>query len=549
LLDAAASAYAWFIARTLRLPLVTVLVGLGLAATAVVPATPLVKNAKLGPLEDQPDNIPVRFEIAGSRGYERIGQIVHVAEDALLARAEELGMRSVSCSWGDYWGDCRAYPAESFQSARDYEAAKQAIGAALPDQPGVQYRVGETRRHWRENTDDHVVEFALRGEDMQELLALSQEVAGHLALTLPKGDREAPAPGTYDLITTPYTEGSTELHVRLDPERLQRLGISADDVARRISLAFQGIPLGKAPGERGEIELRLSAVPVRGDADGDRDRDGEAIAGLQQLRELKIRLPDGREVTLGTLCAIELARLPFWVQRVDRQTEVKIQVRFFDADPRGNWDIVAGAMESFDLPPGYEWGRGTMWRQQQEASLAMVVNLGLCLLLVYAVMASLFESFLQPLGILITCLLGCFGAPWAMWLTKTNLDTMSMVGFFLLIGVVVNNGIMLVDRVTQLRTQGMARDEALAAAGRDRLRPILMTVSTTVLGLVPMLINHPALAGVYYHSIAIVIAGGLTTSTLITLIFLPAAYAMLEDFSLGARRVWRLLAPQSRPRR
>lgn len=546
LLEALSAAYGWLISRTLKIPRLTVLVGLGLAASAVVPSTPLVKNAKLGPVEDQPDNIPVRFEIAGSRGYERIGEIVVVAEEALLAHKDELGVRSVSCSWGDYWGDCRAYPAEAFQSAREYEGAKQAIAALLPDQPGVQYRVGETRRHWRENTDDHVVEFAIRGEDMQELLALAQDVAAHLAVSIPRGDREAPTPGSYDMITTPYTEGSTELHVKLDASRLQRLGISADDVARRISLAFQGIPLGKAPGERGEIELRLSAEPFVTEADGDRDRDGEAIPGLQQLRDLRIPLEDGREVTLGTLCEIELARLPFWVQRVDRQTEVKLQVRFFEADPRGNWDIVADAMKNFSFPPGYTWGRGTMWRQQQEASLAMLINLGLCLLLVYAVMASLFESFLQPLGILVTCLLGCFGAPWAMWATGTDLDTMSMVGFFLLIGVVVNNGIMLVDRVSQLRARGMERDEALAAAGRDRLRPILMTVSTTVLGLVPMLIHHPALAGVYYHSIAIVIAGGLTTSTFITLVFLPAAYAMLEDFALNARRVWGRLAPGGR---
>jgi HAE1 family hydrophobic/amphiphilic exporter-1 len=176
----------------------------------------------------------------------------------------------------------------------------------------------------------------------------------------------------------------------------------------------------------------------------------------------------------------------------------------------------------------------------------MLVNLGLCLLLVYAVMASLFESFLQPLGILVTCLLGCFGAPWALWLTETTLDTTAIVGFFILIGIVVNNGIMLIDRVTQLRAQGESRDEALRHAGRDRIRPITMTMVTTILGLVPMLIHHPTLAGVYYHSIAIVIAGGLTTSTLLTLVFLPAAYAMLEDLSTSARRGWRRLAPRGR---
>jgi HAE1 family hydrophobic/amphiphilic exporter-1 len=304
-------------------------------------------------------------------------------------------------------------------------------------------------------------------------------------------------------------------------------------VARRVSLAFQGLPLGSVRGPRGEIQLRLSALPSEG---------GEA--GHTQLRDLRIPVADGREVPLGALASIELASRPFWIQRVDRQTEVKLQVHFFHPDPRGNWAAVEEAMEGLPLPPGYSWGRSTQWRRQEQASAEMLVNLALCLLLVYAVMASLFESFLQPLGILVTCLLGCFGAPWALWLTDTTLDTTAVVGFFILIGVAVNNGIMLVDRVTWLRAQGMARDEALRQAGRDRIRPILMTVTTSILGLMPMLIHHPTLAGVYYHSIAIVIAGGLTTSTVMTLVFLPAAYAVLEDLSTSARRGWRRLAPR-----
>jgi HAE1 family hydrophobic/amphiphilic exporter-1 len=104
---------------------------------------------------------------------------------------------------------------------------------------------------------------------------------------------------------------------------------------------------------------------------------------------------------------------------------------------------------------------------------------------------------------------------------------------------VVNNGIMLVDKVTQLRAGGMPRDEALQHAGRDRIRPILMTMTTTVLGLLPMLVHHPTLAGVYYHAIAIVIAGGLLTSTFMTLVFLPAAYTLIEGVSQSASLSWR----------
>ena len=537
-LDAVSRAYGWFIRRTLKVPRLTVLIGLALASTAAIPGKPLVENARLGPTEVQPDNMPIRFEIAGSRGAERIGEHIAIAEKAMLDNKEELGIRSVSCGWGDYWGNCRAYPDGRFESEKEYAQFKDKIGRALPQQPGVKYRLGEQRNHWHENNDPRVVEFAIRGEDMQKLLTLATEVAGHLEDTLVKGNRNEAAPGTYDLITTPYSEGSTELHVVLDPVRLRRLGLSAEDIAERISLTFQGLPLGKTRGDRGEIELRLSADTTTG---GD-----DEIPGLAKLRDLKVPLADGREIVLSSVSEIELSKRPFWVQRVDRQTEVKLQVLFFDEESKANWEIVSEAMASFQFPPGYSWGRGTMWRQQQEASMAMVINLGLCLLLVYAVMASLFESFLQPMGILVTCLLGCFGAPWAMWATETPLDTMSMVGFFLLIGVVVNNGIMLVDRISQLRAQGMDRDDALANAGQDRLRPILMTVTTTVLGLVPMLIHHPALAGVYYHSIAIVIAGGLTTSTLITLVFLPASYAMIEDFSLSVRSVWRRLGPRAR---
>jgi hydrophobic/amphiphilic exporter-1 (mainly G- bacteria), HAE1 family len=534
-LDRVAAGYAWLITRTLRWPRLSVLLGLLVASSVVVPGAPLLEGMKLGDIEQQDDNMPILLEMAGSRSYEKIGAIVDVTERALLAQAERVGITSVSCSWGDFWGNCRAYPSEPFQSEHDAQAFKARIRDALPDQPGVRYRLGERRFHMRDNTDPRVVELAVRGEDMGELMPLSLQAAAHLERRLTKGDRQTQPEGTYDFITTPYEEGAAELHVHLDGDRLRTLGLRPSDVARRVSLAFQGLPLGSVRGPRGEIQLRLSALPGQA-------QDG----GLTQLRDLRIPVADGREVPLGAIASIELATRPFWIQRVDRQTEVKLQVHFFHADPKGNWALVEEAMADFPLPPGYAWGRGTQWRKQKEASSEMLVNLALCLLLVYAVMASLFESFLQPLGILVACLLGCFGAPWALWLTGTTLDTTAAVGFFILIGVVVNNGIMLVDRVTQLRAQGRARDEALRQAGRDRIRPILMTVTTSILGLVPMLIHHPTLAGVYYHSIAIVITGGLTTSTLLTLMFLPAAYAMLEDLSVSARRGFRRLAPRRR---
>ncbi len=519
------SAYAVFVRATLRFPRLTILLGLVVASSVYVPLSSM--ELKLGDAEFESDNLPIRLQFAGSRGYEQIESNVVVVEEALLKTRAQTGVEAVSCSFSDHWGSCRVYPEDVFQSEAEVAEFKTGVTAVLPKQVGVQYRVGERNFDWRANRDKNVVEFALKGEDMGALIDLSESVADHLRARLQQGDRNAPEAGGFDSIITPFDEGARELHVLLRDDRLRRVGLTPQAVAARVSMAFQGLPLGTTRGERGDLELRLSA-----------DVPDEGGAGLSMLRDLKLDTASGEEITLSSVADIEIARRPWWIQRVDRQTEATVKVRFFSAEQEANFQLVSDALQDFQFPPGYAWGRTTSWRKQQEAGNEMLINLGLCLLLVYAVMASLFESYLQPLGILITCLLGCFGAPWALWLTGTTLDTTAIVGFFILIGVVVNNGIMLVDKVTQLRSQGVPRDEALRRAGEDRLRPILMTMMTTVLGLLPMLIHHPTLAGVYYHAIAIVIAGGLLTSTFMTLVFLPAAYTLLEGFSTSAVRSW-----------
>ncbi|MFO0632200.1 MAG: efflux RND transporter permease subunit [Nannocystaceae bacterium] len=525
-LDAVAAAYAWVIARTLRWPRLTLLLGVALAASAVWPSMRL--EVKLGRADIKPDHLPIRLEFTGSRNFAAIEHHVIVLEESLLALADELDIESVSCSYGDHRSACRVYPRVAFQSEHELAAFETRVRQTLPEQIGVRYRINESEFNWRENTDRNIVEFAIKGDNMATLMDLAQQVAQHLERNLAKGDASAPEAGGYDVITTPYTDGARELHVVLDGEHLQALGLSSDEVANRVSLAFQGMPLGRVRGERGELRLRMSAAG-----------EGEKGPSIDDVRNLRLPLPRGGEIPLGAVAQLELERRPWWIQRVDRQTEVRIQVRFLDPDPKANFGLVSEAMSSFVFPPGYSWGRGTQWWRQPEAKTDMLVNLALCLLLVYAVMASLFESYLQPAGILLTCLLGSFGAPWALWFTQTTVDATAIVGGFILIGVVVNNGIMLVDRAIQLRALGLPRDRALQEAGRDRLRPILMTVTTTILGLVPMLIHHPTLAGVYYHAIAIVVAGGLLTSTLITLVFLPAAYVAIEDSALAVRRGWR----------
>ncbi|MEZ4448927.1 MAG: efflux RND transporter permease subunit [Nannocystaceae bacterium] len=532
LLEAIARGYRWLIGRTLQWPRLAALLGLVVAASAVFPAQLL--EYKLGDVDQAPEATPITLQLTGSPDHKVIAGHIEAIEAAVLAQQDAIGVEHISCNYSDWWGQCDVIPRERAQSEQDVERFKLSLSRALPERPGVRYMVGEDRQAQRRNVDRNEVQIAVRGEDMGVLMELSQRVAERLRGRLVRGTAASPEDGGYDVVTGPYDEGSREVHVRLDPTRVQRAGLRSEAIAQLVSTSFQGVPMGQVRGPGGEIELRLSAGMMG-------PRAQEEAPGIAELRDLRIQLPTGQEVPLSNFATFEITRSPHFVQRLDRETLVRVKIRFFNSDPEGNRALVDEALAGLDLPPGYTVGDWVPWWRDRESQNEMAINLALCLVLVYAVMASLFESFLQPFAILITGLLGCMGAPWAMWITGTTVDTTSMIGLFILIGIVVNNGIMLIDRALQLRAAGMGRDEALAQAGQDRIRPILMTAGTTVLGVVPMILHHPTLAGVYYHSVAIIVAGGLATSTVITLVFLPATYAIIEDLARSTLARWRAI--------
>jgi HAE1 family hydrophobic/amphiphilic exporter-1 len=151
-------------------------------------------------------------------------------------------------------------------------------------------------------------------------------------------------------------------------------------------------------------------------------------------------------------------------------------------------------------------------------------------------MGMLFESFTLPIAMIATVPLALIGSVWTLYLTKTPFDTMAGVGLVLLVGVVVNNGIVLLDVVGQLRREGRDRNEALIEAGRRRMRPIVMTALTTICGLLPMAVGGSHLVGIPYAPLARTVIGGLLVSTVLTLVFVPLLYTFLDDLKLVAGR-------------
>jgi HAE1 family hydrophobic/amphiphilic exporter-1 len=258
----------------------------------------------------------------------------------------------------------------------------------------------------------------------------------------------------------------------------------------------------------------------------------DAQPGIDALADLPIPNRSGGTVPLSSVAEVTIARTPERIQREDRQTTQWVTAQF-DKDAVTTDEaqrLVEERMAGFEVPEGYSWDFGQWGRDRDQALGTMFRGVVLSLLAVILLMAALFESFTQPFAILITLLLAFFGAFWSLWLGGFDLNPIAFMGIIILIGIVVNNGIVLVDHVNSLRVNGMERRRALIEGCGDRLRPVLMTAITTIFGLIPLVVARATVAGAYIDSIAVAVIGGLATSTIFTLLALPVWYTTLEDF-------------------
>jgi HAE1 family hydrophobic/amphiphilic exporter-1 len=191
------------------------------------------------------------------------------------------------------------------------------------------------------------------------------------------------------------------------------------------------------------------------------------------------------------------------------------------------------------FPSGYSWSFGAGFEEEDQTQKEMLINLLLALALVYLVMAALFESLLHPFAIMLALPFAFVGIAWICFLTGSPFNLMSQIGLLILVGIVVNNGIVLIHHVHQLRERGVERTEAILAGARDRLRPILMTTLCTILGLVPLAIGRTGVGDVLYFPLARTVIGGLAAATVLTLVLVPCLYTLLEDGSRLFGKVWK----------
>jgi hydrophobic/amphiphilic exporter-1 (mainly G- bacteria), HAE1 family len=355
---------------------------------------------------------------------------------------------------------------------------------------------------------------------------LQLEIIGHDLITARQLSQRARAvmestPGIAD-VRVGREEGRPELAVRVDRPKAAVLGLRVSDVASSIRTSVAGTQAAfyREHGYEYPIVVRL------------REEDREQIA---DVNDVLLSTPQGRVMPAGNLISIETQRGPVQIQRKNQE-----RITFVNAEIETKLSEALAAVRDrvpeMGVPPQFSVGFGSEAEEQATAFNQLQLMLILAVILVYAVMASQYESLRDPFIIMFSIPLAAIGVVTMLLVTGTPFSIQAYIGVIMLAGIVVNNAILLVDYTNRLRRiEGMPLREAVELAGRRRLRPILMTSLTTILGLTPIALGLGE-GGELQAPMARVVIGGLLTSMLVTLLFVPAMYTIFEDGLSGLRR-------------
>ncbi|RUO38564.1 AcrB/AcrD/AcrF family protein [Aliidiomarina shirensis] len=365
--------------------------------------------------------------------------------------------------------------------------------------------------------DNSGVQITLQGRSTQELEAIADDLIPVLQSI----------EGLED-VQTATSNAKNELRIRIDREQAERFGLNANQVAEQIGVALRGNNLRSfRHNPEGDMRIRVMFPEY-------------FSLSLPELQRMVVARVDNTLIHLNQIASIEEVEQLGNIRRFDRQTAVRINANLNEISMSEARTAINNVMANVQLPDGYRWSLDGGFQAQQRQNSIMLVNMLLAVAMVYMVMAALFESLLLPSAVIGSLILAITGVFWGLWLTGNGIEMMALIGMLILMGIVVNNGIVLVDAINQLIDEGVALEEAILEAASRRLRPILMTVATTILGMVPLALGDTQIGGdgPPYTPMAITIISGLAFSTLTSLYFVPHAYSRLLYWRSHWGMVW-----------
>jgi HAE1 family hydrophobic/amphiphilic exporter-1 len=383
------------------------------------------------------------------------------------------------------------------------DAVLEEVRKAFDQRPEVQMKV----RRPSLLTFNTPIEVDVYGWDLDALMATAGSVS----------DEMAKVDGARD-IRIGTVPGSPEIRVRFDRDKLSRLGLRLSEVSATVRDKVRGAVATRYRDRERHIDIRVQNEPDQRNT-------------LSAIRELIVAERGGVPIRLGSIADMEIVRGPAEIHRLDGQRVAIVSANLAGRDLGSASEELAARVAGIALPAEVTLDLGGQNREMESSFRSLQLAILLAVFLVYLVMAAQFESFVYPFLIMFTVPLALVGAVLGLAVTGTSLSVIAGIGAIMLAGIVVNNGIVLVDRINQLRKH-FPLEEAVLGAGRERLRPILMTTTTTVLGLLPMALGLGEGAELR-APLAITVISGLVFATGLTLFVVPAAYTLLTP---GPRR-------------
>jgi len=319
-------------------------------------------------------------------------------------------------------------------------------------------------------------------------------------------------------------EGQREVHVEIDRELAQKYGFDPSQVAFSVAYMFRGASVGKFTSADRQLDLYFQLK------EADRKT-------LDQLQDTAIYNLEGKQIPLKNIATFRIKGIPEKVLRENRRFTVRIPVYPKVRDLGQVRDQALARLKDFHLPKGYIWVMGEEYQDMINMLYDLLESVLLATILVFIVMTAQFESFLLPFVIMFEIPLATIGVSLALTLTRSTFNILSGAGCLVLIGVVVNNAIVLISHVNNLRKQGLNDHDSLIQGSRDRMRPIAMTSLTTILGVLPLAIGLNDSTRMVYSPLAIAVMGGMIVSTFFTPLIIPVIYSLTDSIRDGLLQI------------
>jgi hydrophobe/amphiphile efflux-1 (HAE1) family protein len=470
------------------------------------------------PKEDQ-NRISGNYELPIGTRYERTGDVARKLEELAWDNVPEL--KDCFLRWGVYGSADNAFSTQeaSYKGFMFMSLARKAERDASPDDiiarlrpladkiPGAKIRF---------SSEDPLLglifgggkEIAIEiyGEDLDTAAAYAARIQE--AISKVEGVKD---------IEISREQAKPELKVVVDREKASSMGISIRSIGKTIETLFAGTTATKYRdrGDEYDIEVRLR--------EADRTR-------IEDLRDIYVMNAMGQPVNLANIAHIEQGLGPTQIERKDQARYITVTASFVKSKGHKLSDAlrdVDGVLRKMPVPEGFSWAFGGAEQERKSAFRLLLGAALLGMILVYMVMASQFESYRDPFIIFISVPFGLVGVIFGLFIFGQTLSVISFIAIITLIGVVVNNGIVLISFIGILRKRGLGIYEAILKGGRSRLRPVLSTTITTMLGLAPLIFLRGEGSEIWVP-FAVTIIGGLTVGTLVTLVFMPALYSIFE---------------------